>query len=77
MHPFFTPYRGHAIFAIPAGLGDGPFSALYSCWRHEPASSNYQAVLQGSEKGTYATQEAAYQAALTAAKLALDQLLDK
>ena len=75
MDPLFTPYRDHAIHITTPGQGGGPFLALYSVWRFEPAINNYTGILQGTDKNQYPTREAAAAAALAAARRALDELL--
>ena len=74
MNPLFTPYGDYALVISVPSFGEAQFSALYSAWRFDRAINHYEAVLQGSVKGVFGTEAAAREAALDAARKALDAL---
>lgn len=73
MHPLFTPYREYAIFVITPRVGDGPFTAHWGCGLNQKEINSYRHLLQGTAPGTFETEDAARDAALKDARLAIDR----
>lgn len=76
MQPIAVHYRHHAIFVHAVSVLRAPFRAGYACFLYEPAIEAYTAVLQSSVDQDFVNQVDAYDAAVAAAKVALDKHLD-
>lgn len=76
MAEFKDDHRGHTIFPHASGPLAGPWVSSYSAWKIESNNSN-RAVVQGTLPGVFQSVESAHAAAISAAKIQLDALLDK